>query len=97
MGKRKLLTSIILGATVGGITALCDKEVRHYAKEKWGNFKNSSTYALKHPAEAARNVQFAMNQLHDNLNYQTENAINALEQVESTIGSVTGKVKRINK
>ena len=38
MGKRKILTGIILGASVGGLVTLFNREARDYAKDGLSNF-----------------------------------------------------------
>lgn len=91
MGKRKLLVSITIGAAVGGVTALFDRETRDYAKEKLTAARSSSSYFMNNPSEAIHNLKNTFDQLNQTFASGTANAINALEQVESTLDKVTNK------
>lgn len=95
MGKRKLITGMVVGALIGGVVALFDRETRGYTKQKLSSAKSASLYCLKNPSEAVGNFKQAFDQLHENVTYQAENAINALEQVEETLGKVTNRIKKI--
>jgi gas vesicle protein len=90
MGKRNLLAGILLGAVVGGITTLFNRETRAYTKEKLASCKVKTGEMMKHPSEAVRNARMAFNELNERLSHNAENVINALEQVENTLGKVSG-------
>jgi gas vesicle protein len=98
MGKRKLLVSITIGAAVGGVTALFDRETRDYAKERLSAARNTSSYFMNNPSEAIHSLKNTFDQLNQTLSSGTANAINALEQVETTLDKVTNKkeVKEID-
>ncbi|WP_099157616.1 YtxH domain-containing protein [Virgibacillus ndiopensis] len=91
MGKNKLCLGMLIGAIVGGVTALCDRETRNYTKYKMSGVKRQANYYLKHPSEAVRNAQTACNQFNESFNSGANNAINALEQVEDTMNKITKK------
>ncbi|WP_047980423.1 hypothetical protein [Ornithinibacillus contaminans] len=97
MGKKRLLASIAIGAEVGGMTALFDRETRGYTKYKLSNDKEKSAYLIKHPTESIHNARLAMEEFSEAFVYQAENATNALAQVENTIERVTAgsRTKRI--
>ena len=95
MGKRKLLVGMIGGAVIGGIVTLFDSETRGYAKQKLMEVKDTSSEALKNPSATIRNFQTSFDEFGQKLNYQAKNAINALEQVESTLEKVSRKNKKI--
>lgn len=91
MGKRRLISGVVLGATVGGALALLDKDTREYAKTKLEASKVGCSYYLKHPAEAIENIRETVDKWNQNVTTGAENAINALEQVEETIDKFTNK------
>ncbi|GFZ84286.1 hypothetical protein GCM10010978_25770 [Compostibacillus humi] len=91
MGKRRLITGVLLGALTGGAIALLDEETREYAKDKVSALKNDSTYYLKHPAEAIESLKATVEQFNRTVSSGAENAINAIEQVEDTINKFTNK------
>lgn len=95
MGKKRLLTSIAIGAVAGGIAALFDWDTRHYTKHKLTTMKDKSVDIIKNPTVSIHNARIAMEEFSESLIYQTENAVNALEQVENTITKVTSKTKRL--
>lgn len=91
MGKKKLYTGVIIGALVGGLAALLDKETRSYTKEKLADVKEQSSYCLKNPSEAVKNLQDSFDQFNQKFMYQTDNAVKAIEQVEDTLDKVLKK------
>ncbi|SHG76805.1 YtxH domain-containing protein [Ornithinibacillus halophilus] len=91
MGRRRLYTSMAVGALLGGVYALFDKDTRNYTKEQLGNLKEKTSYIAQHPTETVHNVRETFNKFNSTFNYQAENAINALEQIETTLDKVTKK------
>lgn len=91
MGKRKLILGITIGAVVGGATALFDRDTRNFAKEKLASAKSGSSYYMNHPSEAIHNLRNSVEQINQTISNGTSNAINALEQVETTLDKVTNK------
>ncbi|HEX6593017.1 MAG TPA: YtxH domain-containing protein [Bacillota bacterium] len=96
MGKRKLFTGIIVGAVVGGLTSLVDREVREYTKNKCSAIKATSGYYIKHPSEAIRNARVTFDQFNQTVSTGVENTINALEQVEEALDTVTNTTKKLD-
>lgn len=85
MGRRKLLTGIILGAIVGGLAALTNKEARTYAKTKLQSSKEATKHYLKNPSEAVKNVKTSFDQFNQSFTRSADSTINALEQIEETL------------
>ncbi|MFS0674609.1 YtxH domain-containing protein [Ornithinibacillus sp. 179-J 7C1 HS] len=95
MGKKRLISSIAIGAAIGGIAALFDWDTRNYTKHKLSNVKDKSVEMIKNPTISVHNARIAMEEFSESLVYQAENAVNALEQVENTLTRVTSRPKRI--
>lgn len=91
MGRSKLYTGILVGAIVGGLTALMNKETRWYVKGKVTKATTCTKYYLSHPSEAVRNVRVSFDDFNENFKSSAESAINALEQIEDTLDKVTKK------
>jgi len=91
MGKRKLLSGMMIGAIVGGAVALLNKDARKYAQAKVISAKEKTSYVFKHPAEAVRASRMKIDYLNDHLINSFENAVNALEQVEQTLDRLVQK------
>lgn len=89
MGKRRLITGMVAGATVGTIIALLDRETREYAKEQLNAAKTNCSYFAKHPSEAIQTFRNTVDQWNEAISSGADNAINALEQVEDTINKFT--------
>ncbi|RDW17206.1 YtxH domain-containing protein [Oceanobacillus chungangensis] len=98
MGRQKLMLGVIIGAVVGGLATLADKETRIYAKTKLNDAKSGATYVLQNPAEAVQNVRNTVDQLNHSITNGAESTINALEQVEGTLDKFVNKkeVKVVN-
>lgn len=91
MGRRKLCTGIILGAVVGGLISLIDKDTRMYAKNKLSTTTNHTKYYLRNPSKAVRNARISFNEFSENFKSGAESTINALEQIEETLDKVIKK------
>src|SRR5699024_5771445 len=91
MGKRKLYTGIAIGAAVGGLIALLDRDARSYAKQKFHDAKDATMYYAKHPSEGVQNIKDKYGQFNTTFTSGADNAINALEQVEETIEKFSKK------
>ncbi|WP_163971007.1 YtxH domain-containing protein [Oceanobacillus halotolerans] len=89
MGKRKLMVGVVLGAILGGIVALFDREARQYSKHQLTVLKDKTTNSVKHPSETVHNLKVSFDKLNKSFTNNAENAINALEQVEQTLDKFT--------
>ncbi|WP_430788161.1 YtxH domain-containing protein [Virgibacillus flavescens] len=91
MKNNKLVYGMVLGALLGGLTTLFDRETRHRTKLQCQSLTRDGEYYLKHPSEAVKKARTACNQFNNTFNTSAESAINALEQVEKTIDTLTKK------
>ncbi|MBR7795231.1 MAG: YtxH domain-containing protein [Bacillota bacterium] len=91
MGKRKLFLGVMIGATVGGLVTLFDKDTRSYSKEKLSTAKSGTSYLMKHPSEAVHSIRTAFDTFNRNFTTGAEKTIDALEQVEATLDKVANK------
>lgn len=96
MGKRTLWTGVILGAAVGGMISLLNEDARNYAKTTATASLENMTFYSKNPEVAIKEIKAKVTDLGDVLSESTNNAINAIEQVENTVVKVT-KPKQIEK
>src|SRR5699024_2521246 len=84
MGKRKLYTGIAIGAAVGGLIALLDRDARSYAKQKFHDAKDATMHYAKHPSEAVQKIKDKYEQFNTTCTSGADNAINTREQIEET-------------
>ncbi|CDQ42054.1 MULTISPECIES: hypothetical protein [Virgibacillus] len=91
MGKRKLFLGVFIGATVGALVSLFDKETRAYSKEKLTAAKSGTSYLMKHPSDAVHTVRSAFDTFNQAFTRGAESTLNALDQVESTLESFANK------
>lgn len=85
MGKRKIYIGMIVGAVVGGLTALVNKDAREYAKDKLINSKEQTKYFLQHPQEAIANVKESFEQFSAKITDHAESTVKTLDQIEGTL------------
>lgn len=90
MSKRKLWTRILIGAAAGGLTALTDKEVRGYVKERIGSARMYGSALFHNPVDTISTARSALKRFSDNVDHQAENLLNALGQVEETVSNIRG-------
>lgn len=88
MGKRTLCTGIIVGAVVGGLVALTNKEAREYAKVKLMIARAEARYCMNNPSQSVRNLRQSFEQFNQKFSNGANSAVNALEQVENTLEKV---------
>lgn len=91
MGRRKFCTGVIVGAVIGGLVSLMNKDTRLYAKSKVKATADQTKYYLKNPSEAVRTVRVSFNEFNQNFSTGAKSTINALEQIEETLDKVTKK------
>lgn len=88
MGKRNLYTGILVGAILGGIVSLFNTDTRNYTKNKWNETKATTSYYVSNPVEAVRQLKQSVHQVNQTVSNEAENAINALDQVETSLSKV---------
>lgn len=88
MGKRTLWTGVILGATIGGLISLLNEDVRNYAKNTATASLENVTFYSKNPEIAFSEIKAKVINMSEVVTESTENAINAIEQVENTVMKV---------
>lgn len=93
MGKRKLLIGMVAGAVAGGLVTLFDKETRVYTSGKLSGVKSGISYVTKNPSEAVHQLQETFDAISEKFTSGTESAINALDQVQQTLGKVENKTE----
>lgn len=97
MGKQKLILGLALGAIIGGVVSLFDKETRQYVSAKIDASKDELSQIVQHPNESLtllkHDVLNATNKVTDTL----DSALNAMDQVESTLETLRKEEpKKIN-
>ncbi|MEI3606382.1 YtxH domain-containing protein [Pseudogracilibacillus sp. SE30717A] len=91
MGKRTLLTGIIVGASIGGLVSLLNGDARKYAKDTLDQSCNTLTYYANNPVEAVNSIRHTVLSLNSVIETNTHSAVSALEQVESSLNKVISK------
>ncbi|ALX48975.1 hypothetical protein [Lentibacillus amyloliquefaciens] len=94
MGKQKLCLGLLIGTITGGLLSLIDRDVRNYATEQMTTLKSGSSYYVKRPSEAVKNAKDAFDRLNTTFTKNTDSAITAIEQVESSLERFTNKSDR---
>lgn len=85
MGKRTLLTGIIVGASIGGLLSLLNEDARKYAKDTLSKSCDNLSYYAKNPSEAVNKFRQSAVSLNNMIESNTSSAVNALEQVENSL------------
>lgn len=91
MGKRTLITGIVVGASIGGLISLFNEDARKYAKSSLTKSCENLSHYAKNPAEAVSTVRQTVLSLNEAVENNTESAVNALEQVENSLNKVMKK------
>jgi len=91
MGKKRLLTNIIVGGIVGGLVALRDKETRSYTTAKLDSVKRTCRKLKNNPSMVVAQVRTSIDEYNERLSEGVDRTINALEQVEDTVGKLVDK------
>lgn len=97
MGKRKLVRCIVLGAVVGGITALTDRKVRSYTKATFNCAKDKVNFYQENPTIAISKLRLTVNELNHSISTGTDQALNLLDQAEDKLNKQIEKSVPIQK
>lgn len=85
MGKRKILTGVVLGATVGGLLSLLNDDARKYAKDKSSEIYDQLQGYVQDPSNTVKNVREKIEAINELVENNANSAVNALEQVEKSL------------
>jgi len=88
MGKRTLLSGIVIGAVIGGAVSLFNKDARDYVKVLSDRAAGQATYYVQHPSEAVNNVKRTLTFITEKIDSNAVGAMNTLDQVENTLNKV---------
>lgn len=91
MGKQKLITNMVIGAIVGGLVALRNKETREYTTATYTAVKRKGCELKNNPSAVVANVRTSIDEFNGRLSEGVERTINALEQVEDTFDKLVNK------
>ncbi|MYL50927.1 YtxH domain-containing protein [Halobacillus litoralis] len=88
MGQSKLWKGVLLGALVGGVAALLDKETRQYVGEKSRTTGAKCQSYMKHPSEAIHKVRVNYESFSAQVNKGVEDLLELLDKAESMLNKV---------
>jgi len=91
MGKRTFLSGIIVGAVIGGVVSLLNKDARNYVRDVSDQAADQVNYYVQHPSEAINNVKRTLTLVTNQIDSNTVGAMNTLDQVENTLNKVLKK------
>lgn len=84
-GKTKFWTGIVTGACIGGIVALLNRDARDYGKSLLTQTSDCVSDCLHHPEDVVQKVKHSLTTFNDFIKDNTDQALNALEQIEQTV------------
>lgn len=97
MGKKNLITGVVIGAIVGGAVSLIKKETRDYVKTEISLAKDQMGYIVKNPTHSIRKIQETILETAEKAASSLDGTLNAVDQVESTINEIRSEdQKRLN-
>lgn len=85
MGKRRIISHIVIGAIVGAVISLFNKETRTYAKDKITVLKDQINDVKEHPDKAVRTLRTAVEKVNHSLASSAENVLQTLDKVEDKL------------
>lgn len=88
MGKRNLITSVVVGAIIGGAVSLFKKDTREYVKTEISLAKDQMGYIVQNPAQSIRKLQTTIIETAEKASSSLDGTLNAVDQVESTISDI---------
>jgi gas vesicle protein len=97
MGQSKLWNGILLGAVIGGVVALVDKDTRALVVEKTRSSGEKCQGYVKHPSEAIHSLRVSYESFSSQLNKGVEDLLELLQKAESMlnkVGEINQEVKQ---
>ncbi len=88
MGKRNLITGVVLGAIAGGVVSLVSKDTRNYVTEQISLGKDQIGYIVQNPAQSIRKIQSTLIETAESAANSLDGTLNAVDQVENTINDI---------
>src|SRR5699024_11065322 len=88
MGKRNVITVAVLGAIAGGLISLISKDTRNYVSEQKSLGKDQMVYMVQDTTQSIRNIQSTNIETAESAASSLDGALNAVDQVESTINDI---------
>lgn len=85
MGKRKLWTGIIIGASIGGIASLFCKDTRNYVKESSEKVSDCAAGFVNNPVDGIQKVKQSVATVQQLVSTNADSAVQAIDQVENTL------------
>ncbi|SDK35200.1 hypothetical protein [Sediminibacillus albus] len=89
MSRSKLATGIIVGAAVGGLISLCDRDTRNQFVGGMKKAGSGTSYYMKNPSEAVHNLRDRYENIAGNLSQGAESALQIMNQVQDTLEKVS--------
>lgn len=91
MGKKTFIKGIVIGAVVGGLVTLYDRDVRSYVKTASCNCLERTKTIVKNPTQALECVQSGLESLEENMEKGLNKVEDTLEQLEDFTESFLNK------
>jgi gas vesicle protein len=85
MGKKGLCTGIILGASIGALVSLLNGDTREYVKDTSKKIGDQASFYAQNPSIGVNQVKKGVVTLNQVVNSNTESALNALGQIDSSL------------
>lgn len=85
MGKSKLWTGIIVGASIGGLVSLFNKDTREYVKESSTKAMDKAQYYTTNPDIAVTQVKQTVSKVNQVVSSNSKSAMNVLDQIEGSV------------
>ncbi|WP_226584923.1 YtxH domain-containing protein [Halobacillus litoralis] len=97
MGQQKLWKGLVIGAVIGGVAALLDKDTRSYVGEKSRLAGSKCQGYVKHPSEAIHTLRVNYESFSNQVNKGVEDLLELLQKAESMlnrVGEINQEVKQ---
>ncbi|WP_138417975.1 YtxH domain-containing protein [Aquibacillus sediminis] len=94
MSNRKFVRGVIIGAAVGGLVTLFDRETRNDVVGKLRSTGNATTYYVKHPSTAFHDLTAGYQQLSNQLATGLNSTLQMLAQLQDLLDSIDVEEKK---